>query len=117
MVSRTKIETIRMPVAAAIPSIVKAARIGWRVMLRSVIMNGCETKRARLKRAGNKLAEARWRGRLHRDRRRKLHHIAQRPNGAQRCGQQAQGQGDDIKVRVLGKHQEWKMKDSRRKTG
>ena len=40
MVPLVKSDTMRIAVASAMPSVVKAARIGWRVILRNVITVG-----------------------------------------------------------------------------
>src|SRR3990170_8535809 len=43
IVPRVKSDTTRIAVASAIPSIVKIALTGWRVMLRNMIIVGCDT--------------------------------------------------------------------------
>ena len=90
MVPRMNSETTSIAVASAMPSVVKAARIGCRVILRNIITVGCDRILSMAKPRRQHTAETCRSGRLHRHRRGKRDHVAERAESADDCGNEAQ---------------------------
>ena len=80
-------------------------------MLRSIITVGCETNLSSEMPRRQQPAETRRRGRLHRNRGRQAHNIAQRAHGADDAGSETERGRDDIEIRALGKDQKRKMEE------